>query len=317
MKVLKSKMILVIVCLSFISFASFVYAEDLKVEKIVDDVYCIHQGDTNSGFFKFKDKVYVIDSHFPIAISEKQKELIHSQFKTEKIEVLIDTNINIDSIAGNQTFSGESWILSSEAARSKLSEKGESLLTDTKGILDEKELQKVKVFPANITFEKKLNYYDGNNVIEIYDAQDVYSTGNLLINIKGKNVIFAGLLFFNKIIPDLKDAKLRDYQKEIENISKLSASKIVPRFGPVGSFDDFLSYKEYIDTLVTETQNFIKKGSTIEETLDGVKIVKFKDWKFYSERHPLNVQKAYDELKKENNQILDFLKAIQQQKKTE
>ncbi|MBU1627967.1 hypothetical protein KKB18_11420, partial [bacterium] len=213
MVVVKSKLIFTLACFFVSFYVGISYAEDLKVEKVVDDVFCIHQKDTNSGFFKFKDKIYVVDSHFPTNLSEKQKELIRSQYKTEKIEALINTNINIDTIAGNQVFSGDAWILSSKSAKEKLSEKGESMLIEAKGIRDEKELKKIKIISADLTFEKEIDFYNGQNVLEVFDAQDVYSPGNLVVNIKNKNVLFAGLLFFNKIIPDLREAKLRDYQR--------------------------------------------------------------------------------------------------------
>jgi hypothetical protein len=307
--------IAVFVTLFIVTSISFSNGDELTLEKIGEDIYCIHQSEINTGFFKFKDSIYVIDTHFPPSISESQKKLIRSVYKNEKFGFLIDTNNDIESVAGNQVFSDEAWILSNVTARDELSTKGNAILTEAMKKIGDKELKKIKIIPATITFEKELKLYDKDTSLEIIDAQNVYSTGNLIVNLTGKNVLFAGNLFFNKIVPDLKTAKLRDYAKELEGITKLNPSKIVPRHGAVGTNDDFLAYKEYIDTLISETQNFVKKGSTIEETLDGVHIEKFKDWKYYAERHPINVQKAYEELKSENNQILEFLKAIQQQKK--
>ena len=323
MKNLKISIILMLIF--WISFCGISFADDLSLHKIGENIFCISYMEQNTGFFKFGKDIYVIDTFFETEIAEKQKKLIlrnslgffsrtfhwlFSKFKEEKFGFLLNTNLNVDSIAGDKVFADGFNIVTGLSAREYLIENRDSVLSE----LDEKDQNKIELIPADIAFDKTLRIYHDDDVVEIIDVQNVYNRGNLIVNFKGESVIFAGLLFFNKIIPDLKGAKLRDYQRELGNIMKINPAKIVPRYGSVGSYDDFLLYKEYIDTLISETQKFVKKGSSIEDTLDNVKLEKFKDWEFYSERHPVNIQRTYNQLKNENNQILEFLKAIQQQK---
>jgi len=316
MNFLNSKLTLICCTILILSCSGIMNGSEISLGKIDEDIYSITLDDINTGFFKFNNKIYIVDTFLLPSLSKTQKKLIRSIYKKEKFEFLINTNIDIDTIGGNQVFANETSILSTNDARSELSENGEKLLLLAIDKIEKKELKKVKIKPANFTFQKELKLYDDEMVIEIIDTQNVYGKGNLIVNLKGENVLFAGNMFFNKIIPDLKDSKIRDYLKELVNITKMSVSKIIPRHGEVGNFDDFLTYKEYIDLLISETQKFVKEGKSIEETLDGVNFEKFKNWKYYAERHPVNVQKAYDELQSENNQILEFLKAIQQQKKS-
>jgi len=312
MRVVKVALVFSWLVIMFLPGGSF--GGDLLVKEISKDVFCIQYNGVNAGFFKFNNSIYVVDTFYPLDLSKKQKKLVRSEYKKGRIEFLINTNVNYDSIFGNQLFSDEAKVLTSLSIREELSKRGKAIFKDALGE-DAKDLEEVEIILPDIAFEKGLKIFDGNDAVEIFDVQDVYNRGNIIVNLRGKNVLFAGLLFFNRIIPDLKDAKLRDYQRELGNIMKMSPAKLIPRYGPVGTYDDFLFYKKYIDELVSQTQKYVKRGASIEETLDNVKLEEFKDWQYYAERHPVNIQRAYEQLKNENNQILEFLKAIQRQKK--
>jgi hypothetical protein len=310
----KSATIFFLVLLLVACFYMQSYSEELLMENIGGDIFCIHYEDQNTCFFKFGEDLYIIDTFSSIALAEKQKKMITAKFKDVKNSYLINTLIKSDSIIGNDAFKDGVKIISSIGSLDLNNDKSESTQkkqTDEPMISNKGKSILNKVA---IAFEGELRFYNDNKILDIIDSNKTEDLKNIIVNNQDKNTVFAGILFWNKIIPDLKGIKIRNYQSELEKIIKMNPTKIVPKYGTVGNYDDFLKFKEYIDTLITETQNNIKKGSTIEQTLDNVKLEKFNTWKFYAERHPINVQNAYNELKNENNQILEFLKAIQQNK---
>lgn len=93
---------------------------------------------------------------------------------------------------------------------------------------------------------------------------------------------------------------VKKYIEQLHKAKELDFDVIIPGHADIGRREDLDIYIDYLTELVTQTEQALAAGKTLEETQQGMKMDRFKTLKRWDEWFLLNVQGVYEQLKVES-----------------
>ena len=124
--------------------------------------------------------------------------------------------------------------------------------------------------------------------------------GDLVVFDRASGVVFAGGLVDVDRIPELRDARLKEWEIILEKLAALPIKRLVPGHGPVSdatAIDNFAIYLRSINRKVRELYN---QGVSLSDAETKGELPGFKSWALYAEQHHKNVHRAYLEIERED-----------------
>jgi len=124
--------------------------------------------------------------------------------------------------------------------------------------------------------------------------------GDLVVFERSSGVVFTGGLVAVDRIPELRDARLKEWQLILEKLAVLPIKYLVPGHGPVSdatAIDNFAVYLRSIDRKVRE---LYEAGVTLSDAEAQGDLPEFKMWSLYREQHQKNVHRAYLQIEQED-----------------
>ncbi len=128
-----------------------------------------------------------------------------------------------------------------------------------------------------------------------------HTASDLTIEVSDPNVIWAGDLFFNRMVPNYGDAIVKVLHKEVDNLVRERETMYVPGHGPVANAADLNLYRDFLQMMEQSVRKAFNAGKPAETVAKEFKLPKkFEDWIIFSDQvMPRAVAAWYRALKEE------------------
>jgi glyoxylase-like metal-dependent hydrolase (beta-lactamase superfamily II) len=121
----------------------------------------------------------------------------------------------------------------------------------------------------------------------------------LIVHLPSKNIIFVGDMLSHNSIPILDDERsLLSWIDTLKKIEDKSWKRIISAHGIRTKRSALNSTKNYLTTLKKQLTKSIKNRVDKSDSIESIKMSKFKEERLYDEWHKKNIAIAYSELKK-------------------
>ena len=126
--------------------------------------------------------------------------------------------------------------------------------------------------------------------------------GDLLVFDRPSGVAFAGGLVDVERVPELRDAKLKDWEIILEKLEALPIKHLVPGHGPVGDATAIGNFAIYLRSINRKVRELYDEGVSLADVESLGDLPGFKNWALYAQQHHKNVHRAYLEIEQEELQ---------------
>jgi cyclase len=252
----------------------------IKLNNVTSGPYVFKEIRNGVGYFKerggtigwslHKDGVSVIDTQFP----DQAKNLIGeiAKYKTAPFDLLINTHHHGDHTAGN--------ILFKDKVKSHICHVNakENLI---KTVTAQNKLD-INLIPTE-TFTDKKTINLGREKITLRYLGAGHTNGDAIVHYEDANVVHVGDLVFNRRFPFIDKpggANIQSWVQSLEQIGKIFDSSSIYIFGHanegydvVGTYDDILAFKNYLEKLLDFGKKSIASGHTLDEIKANTKVI--------------------------------------------
>lgn len=154
------------------------------------------------------------------------------------------------------------------------------------------EYKSVKNAPPDITFSDSLVLYSGNRKIVVSWLGLGNTRGDAVIFLPQEKIAATGDLFVYPV-PFAFGSYYNEWRTTLTRLDSLPATVLFPGHGPPQYNRDYIrQVKALLDALVTEVNNAVAAGKTLEETLE---LVKLQEWKTKFAQNDPKKERAFDQ----------------------
>ncbi|NOX63858.1 MAG: MBL fold metallo-hydrolase [Chloroflexi bacterium] len=279
-----------------------------RLTQLAENVYgYISDYDPNTGFIVGPDSVMVIDCR---ATPKMAREWIADiRTITDKpITHIFLTHYHAVRVMGRAAFTDAHTVMASRGTLDLIRERGqqdfESEVRRFPRLFDAVEEVPGLTWP-NVTFEREMTLWWGDREIRLEHLGRGHSKGDSVVWLPDDRVLFAGDLVEERCALYCGDAYLREWRETLDRVAALNARVVVPGRGSAIIGEENVREairltREFLDDLITLTQEALDKGADLKGAFDHVYAVmtpKYGDWPIYEHCIPFNVSRAYDELR--------------------
>lgn len=283
------------------------FAEPLPMEEVAPGVYVHHgahedldqgyHGDIcNIGFVVGKNGVAVIDSGGSLAIGQRLRESVR---KVTELPILyvINTHVHPDHIFGNTAFIQDKPVFVGHANLANAMEmRKEAYLRNNATWLGDAAKGSDIVKPTQaVTNTLELDLGERNLLLTAYPT--AHTNTDLTVLDHASATLWTGDLLFVERTPSL-DGDIQGWLAVIEKLRAVSALRAIPGHGPVVSdWNLSLSNEQrYLETLLADIRASIKKGESMEQTMDTAAATERDHWILFDSVNRRNVNLLYPKL---------------------
>lgn len=301
-RVAKPLLLLLIFYLLF--FFSYVLGETIT-QKLSDSVYVLTDKDMymNSTLILGKEGCILIDTRQNIQLAKELKAAVGS-ITDKPIKHLINTHYHGDHTFGNQVFINEvKEIIGHKNVRTTLLTIGEEHKDFFRDFFGATGTEEVVITPPTLTYEKELQLQFDGKTINIFHPGRAHTLTDSYISIPEEKLLITGDLFFNHILGFTGDPQcyIKGWIKALEEMEKLDIDTIIPGHGPVGKKEDLIEFRKYLEKLLLTVKQEFKKGRTLAELKESIKLPEYKDWGHYEDWRTINIETACKEVAQERH----------------
>lgn len=220
-----------------------------RVEEVSDGVFAYVQPDgtwciNNTGFLVGSDGVVSIDS---TSTEKRTRGLLDAvaSVTDAPIRTLINTHSHLDHTNGNCLF-GPVTIVAHDACRTELLEA--PTMVPGRGPFPHVEWGAVEKAPPTLTFSDSVTVWVDDLECQVrYVGTPAHTTGDVVIWLPERSVLFAGDLVFNGGTPFNLAGSISGARRVIEDLRALEPEVIVPGHGDVCGVDALDGIAAYLD----------------------------------------------------------------------
>jgi glyoxylase-like metal-dependent hydrolase (beta-lactamase superfamily II) len=240
----------------------------LSLDTITENHYVISGEGVagNIGVFVGESGVYMVDNQWS-ALASRIKDIIKS-ITDKPIKLIINTHFHFDHTDGNLPFRNEGVpIIAHANARMRMTQR--QVLRGFNNVVQ-------KPYPtealANLTFTDEIQYYDGEEIIELKYYPNAHTDGDVIVHFKKADIYHTGDVFVTYGIPVIDPDAGGDIYSLIETIDFLIAnskesSKFIPGHGPVSSKMDLIVFSKLLHSILLNVEESINKDKDLEQTI--------------------------------------------------
>ncbi len=259
-----------------------------------------HGAIANIGFIVGKSCVAVIDTGGNPQQGYALKKVIEKTTK-KPVCYVINTHVHPDHIYGNIAFkqSGVKFIGHKKLARA-MAVRGAYYIDKAANQLDIK-LAAKHIIPPDMAVKKHMSIDLGGRKLMLTAHPTAHTDNDLTVFDRQTNTLWMSDLLFIEHLPVI-DGSLKGWIKELERLEKKPYKIVIPGHGPiVNDWPQSLQpEKKYLQILLTEIREMIKKGRFLEEAVKKVGYSEKDKWKLFDQFHKKNVTTAFAELEWED-----------------
>lgn len=259
-----------------------------------------HGAIANIGFIVGDSCVAVIDTGGNPQQGLALKKAI--ELKTDKpVCYVINTHVHPDHIYGNIAFkqSGVKFIGHKNLARA-MATRGDYYIEKAKDQLDIN-LTSKHIIPPDKSVKRHMTIDLGGRMLVLTAHPTAHTDNDLTVFDKNSHTLWMSDMLFIEHLPVI-DGSLKGWLSEIKRMEKNQYNFVIPGHGPVVTDwpISLQAEKNYLQTLLSEIREMIKKGKFIEEAIEKVGYSQQHKWKLFDEFHKRNVTTAFAELEWED-----------------
>jgi len=294
-------------------------SKHFRLQQLADGVYAaIHIAGGaaigNAGIVDLGDRTLIYDTF--IAPQAAQDLRTAAEALTGRpIDAVIDSHWHYDHIWGNQAFSADTDIISTEETRRLIiATRGhgayDSFMADAEANLEttraqfeatEDEGQRrqlalwidyhrsvveakptLQIRAPNLTFAQRLAFHGTDRTAELIDFVGGHTESDAVLFLPQEGIAFMSDLLFIGHQPYLGGGDPERLLHLLETISDLTSKLLVPGHGPVGTAESLMVMRQYVRTLDDQARKMVEDGEA-EETIEAMAVPEpYDDWLFAS-----------------------------------
>ncbi|OMC02913.1 MBL fold metallo-hydrolase [Mycolicibacterium fortuitum] len=204
-------------------------------------------GLANAGLVVSAGEVLVIDTLYDVQHARAMCASMAELTATAPVRYVFNTHTDGDHFFGNQVFSADTEIITTEAASALMTQEHADLTaqllgTDTEpgGALHALEplgrpfdFSEVRVRPADTTFAGEKALRVGNLDVELHELGPAHTVGDAIAYLPELGVLYAGDLLTHNVVAVTWSGSIPNWIKALERIRSFGAQKVVAGHGPV------------------------------------------------------------------------------------
>jgi len=272
-----------------------------QLKELAPNVYGYTQGGgpdrnnvsvSDSGVIVGDEGVMVIDTttaplHAKALIAEIRK------ITDKPFRHVINTHHHGDHIMGNQFFEGAE-IVGHPYCRQEVvkmaSAPGPALWPKREGQSDGTEPR--KILPPVTTFDGKMTYYYGKNIVEVFPMLPAHTWGDLVVYLPQHKIMFAGDVAFFYVAPFCQNAHPSNWIEICKKVESMDVETIVPGHGPIGGKAELAEMRGYLELLKVEARKRYDAKMTAGAAAADIRLGKYDNW-IGPERIIMDTQRFY------------------------
>lgn len=291
----------------FVTLCSQVWADDFEFKQVADGIYVHHgkhldiddgyQGDIcNLGVIIGQEAIAVIDSGGSKHTGDQLLAAIR-RISPLPIRYVINTHVHPDHTYGNAAFqNGTTHFVGHEKLATNMLLRKEQYEKLNVRLLGADGAASLTIPPDTLVHaEQSLDL--GHRILQLKARKVAHTHTDLTILDTQTNTLFAGDLLFAQRTPVI-EGDLKGLIAVLEQINQQPYSLIVPGHGLESSDQKTIigNALRYLNLLLSDIRNSIKKGISMEQTMDTAAASEHDNWVLFDIANRRNVNVVYPQL---------------------
>ncbi|MEU9037132.1 MBL fold metallo-hydrolase [Streptomyces sp. NPDC048352] len=204
---------------------------------------------------------------------------------------VVNTHHHGDHTYGNGVFAPEAVVVGHDNARAEQLAAGHQLELIWPGT----DFGAIEITAPDLTYSDRLTLHVGDTEVQVIHPGVAHTTGDSVVWLPGRRVVFTGDLVFAGGTPFLAMGSLAGSLRALELLRTLGAETVVPGHGPLTDASAYEATERYLRYVAELAREGREKGLTPLEAARGAELGEFAGWR-ESERLVANLHRAYAEL---------------------
>ncbi|MBO7709229.1 MAG: MBL fold metallo-hydrolase [Lachnospiraceae bacterium] len=130
----------------------------------------------------------------------------------------------------------------------------------------------------DILFDKSMTVELGNCRVELMELGHAHTPTDSIAYIPSEGIVACGDLFYNYVIPDGNQCLIENWLTAIDRILSLDADTYIPGHGPVGTREEVLECRRYIQYVADRAREAARRGDDLYEAIMRTDLREWDDW---------------------------------------
>ena len=249
---------------------------DNEITKLADDVYLFRHQFHQSMFNATPDGVIVTDPISGDAAAWLKTEI--AKLADHPVRYVVYSHHHSDHITGGSVFADGTAFVSHAAARGYIADAADPLTP-----------------VPTITFDNRMFIDLGGKHVELIHTGRNHSDNSLVVLLPKEKILFAvdfipvETVAYRTMRSDYPD----DWIESLKRVEQLDFDTLVPGHGKIGRKEHVRMFRGYLEDLRTAVMEQIKKGASLEQAKQSIRLPKYETWGRYDDWFPENVEGMY------------------------
>lgn len=153
----------------------------------------------------------------------------------------------------------------------------------------------VELTPPTTTFDGDAEIDLGETSVQLLYLGPAHTAGDMAVHLPDERVVFTGDVLFNDCTPIGWEGTFGQWIDGLERLSALEPETVVPGHGPIGTTEDLLEMKAYLEHVHSEVRSHFDAGLSPLDAARKIDLGPYLMWE-EPERLAFQVHRAYREL---------------------